>query len=572
MSAPHLVSPLSLGSLAVGVVLATAATAQDFGTSTMVREHVGPAMRSNMGFCVESMGDLDGDGVPDYLTTAPYADDKYNGPFGRVYLYSGNDGALIREHAGTSYGGRMGIAAANCGDLDGDGVNDYAVGTPWQDRGEYKRPGMVQAFSGATGQMIWEVIGSGSYWLFGREIEGVGDVTGDGVPDVLVSAPEADIGHYYNARGMVYLLSGADGSRIRSKNGQVDFDYFGSRLLATGDLDGDSVPDFAVSSRSQTWLFGPSGKVTIYSGATADEIYSIHGQEFSNTINGFGSTLAMVGDWDQDGYEDIGVGTPFETLENNYHSAGTVRVFSSRSGELLHTLEGDHIYIYFGRAITKLEDFDGDGFSDIAVGTEEGFGDGGVRIYSSRDGRELWRRASQQDDSELGWAVADGGDLNGDGRSELLVSALMDGVWNAGNGALQVLSWNPHLIPGTTIASASAGGSFASQIDFPASEADKNYALLLSETGTGPSEFYHQFLPLTKDAMFYASVNGTYPSLFTAPTGTLDANGDADLVYQWSAGQLAASVGQTFWACVVSLEPGTAIRMVSAAAPLTVTP
>ena len=525
-----------------------------------------------MGFATAPMGDVDGDGVNDYLTTAPYADDKYNGPIGRAYLYSGADGSLIREHVGTSYGGRLGMGAANVGDLDGDGVDDYTIGIPYQDRPNGRRHGRVDTFSGASGQLLWQVNGFGNYWLFGREIEGVGDVNGDGVPDLMVSAPEADTNFVYNARGKVYLLSGVDGAVLRVMSGQTDYDYMGAELLGTGDLNGDGVPDMAVTRTAYRYLFGPTGEVQFFSGSNGELLYSIHGGDIGNDVKGFGWSMAMVGDWDQDGVNDIAISATQETPQEFFYSAGSVRVFSGRNGDIIREFFGDHIYIYFGLAVAGLEDFDGDGFPDLAVGSEEGIYDGGVRIYSGRDGRELWRRVAESDDAEFGFTIADGGDLNGDGRCELLVSSWEDGVWNSGNGRLHVISYNPHLLPQSTVASASAGGSFDSQIDFPASEAGKDYALLLSETGMGPSEYLWTHLPLTKDAMFWNSVNGIYPSQFLNATGVLDGNGDGQMTYQWAAGQLSASIGRTYWASVVSFDPGVGIRMVSAAAPLTVTP
>ncbi|NQU47381.1 MAG: FG-GAP repeat protein [Planctomycetes bacterium] len=566
--------PLALASVMIAGICANAwgaaapAPAQDFGTWSLLREHDGPTHRSKMGWMVTSLGDVNQDGIADYLTTAPYADDAFNGPFGRAYIYSGANGSLIREHQGTSYGGRLGIAAANVGDLDGDLVNDYSIGIPWQDRPGGRRTGAVWTYSGATGQMIWEALGQGSYWLFGREIVGTGDVDGDGTPDVLVSAPEADIGSYYNAKGMVYLLSGVDGSVIWNQKGKHDFDYLGGSLAAVGDLDGDGTPDFCASGRGGGLL--PKGTVHIFSGATGQELRLLRGGDYGSEVSAFGNEICSVGDWDQDGFPDVAISSPLERILPYLHSAGAVRIFSGHTGELLHTLYGDSMYSDFGSAICKLDDFDGDGTPDLAVGLPVNFDDGGVRVYSGRDARLLWSYDSPIIQEEFGYSIADGGDLNGDGRSELLVGSIEDGVWIVGNGSVKVMTWDPHLIPGATVASASAGGSFTSQLHFPISEANQPYALLLSETGTGPARYLNQFVPLSLDPLFWASTQGIYPSLFGSPTGVLDANGEGSFNYQWSPAQLNGQVGHTFWACAVTFDPGIGLRMVSIAVPLTI--
>src|SRR4029077_20235536 len=82
--------------------------------------------------------------------------------------------------------GRMVVAA---GDLDGDGVEDLAIGAPWHRRGESKRVGRVELRSGRTGAVLAELLGDGADCWFGWHIRRAPDPGGRGRPPLLISSP-----------------------------------------------------------------------------------------------------------------------------------------------------------------------------------------------------------------------------------------------------------------------------------------------------------------------------------------------------------------------------------------------
>jgi VCBS repeat protein/FG-GAP repeat protein len=555
---------------ALAVALAPALSAQVGGSWSQLREHSGPTLNSQYGYLARNLGDVNGDAVADYLTTAPYADDAINGPAGRAFVISGADGAAIREHLGTSYGGRLGMAAANLGDVNGDGVPDYALGTPFEGPIGQARPGSVTAYSGATGVQLWQSLGEGSYWQFGSVIEGISDLNLDGVPDLLVSAPQSSLNINAKWVGSVYLLSGIDGAKLHRVDGQAEFEYFGSTLESPGDINGDGTDDFLIGSVGVE--ANHQGSVYLYSGASLTLLRRIDGQSFGSQVRGFGDAMSGIGDMNGDGFAEVAIASPREDVSQLLLGAGVVRIFSGKSGAVLHTLEGDALYSNLGQALAQLDDFDGDGSADLAVGYPNQIDQGAVRVYSGRDARLLAHQGAEAGLIEYGWSVADGGDLNGDGRSEILVGAIESLSWSPGPGSLHLMSWDPHLIPEQTVASAGLGGSFEAQILFPISEAGLPYALLLSQTGVGPVQFQGTAIPLTRDWMLIEASLGNYPNLFTNPTGVLNATGQATLDYNWTPGQLLGYQGQTYWASVVTTDPGGSLRLVSAAVPLTIIP
>jgi hypothetical protein len=140
-------------------------------------------------------GDLDMDGIEDFVAGAPTTS------YGGVLVLSGRTGALIRQGRGDLPSDLLGWSVAGCGDLDGDGMPDFAGGDSW---------GLVRVFSGRTGNPIhtWRWPSTSK---FGWSVAGDGvDMDRDGVPDLVVGAPNED--NVPLGFGAQYVLSGRDGS------------------------------------------------------------------------------------------------------------------------------------------------------------------------------------------------------------------------------------------------------------------------------------------------------------------------------------------------------------------------
>ena len=123
----------------------------------------------------------------------------------------GKDGKTIRTAKGKKEGDGLGAAAASIGDADGDGVPDFVGGAPGVDakkdaKNDFGLSGAVMAFSGKTAKPLWTTTGTDYSQRLGIAVAAIGDVDGDGVSDVAAGAPAFGAG-----AGQVFVISGKSG-------------------------------------------------------------------------------------------------------------------------------------------------------------------------------------------------------------------------------------------------------------------------------------------------------------------------------------------------------------------------
>jgi len=159
---------------------------------------------------VVSAGDVNGDGACDLALAerGPGAIDfgelGPEPPLDRVWILSGKDGALLRTLRPPRACPAFGRALENVGDLDGDGVPELAI----------SGGGPLWVFSGSDGAVRFELAGKLASPGFGRSLDGGEDVDGDAVPDLVVyRSPRKG---YEPERGLVLLYSGRTGELIRA--------------------------------------------------------------------------------------------------------------------------------------------------------------------------------------------------------------------------------------------------------------------------------------------------------------------------------------------------------------------
>lgn len=321
------------------------------------------------GETVVGLGDVDGDSVPDLAYSAPAGGaGSFDG--GIVRVHSGATGALIREHRGTTLMARLGSGLDRAGDLDGDGAQDLAIGIPGDDTAGIDR-GKVEIRSGATGALIWDAIGpvTGS---FGTAIAGLGDTDGDGVDDLAVSVPTA-VGP-----STLYVYSGDDGSILRTIQPAEDQPNFGRHMAGIGDVDGDGLGDLAVGIPQGN--FGPpsGGGAIVFSGASGSELFSVGSDQF---LEKAGEGIGGGGDVDGDGTRDFVIGAP--EADPGGQDSGRFRVISGATGSLIFRVDGTSTGARLGGSCRIVDDFNGDGRSDVLVGAPGGsFTAGRAFVYS----------------------------------------------------------------------------------------------------------------------------------------------------------------------------------------------
>ena len=394
---------------------------------------------------------------------------------------------------------RLGSAITVLGDLDGDGVDDLAVGAPLHDDGIpaggggvwvlFLNPdGSVRAF-----QAVTALLGGGPvvspFDSFGAALAGLGDLDGDGVPDLAVGAPGDDDGG--SAAGAVWILFlNADGSvrehqKISSWAGGfggtlLGGDAFGSSLAVPGDLDGNGAVELCVGTPGVDLAGTSTGAVwTLFllpDGTVRDEV-RLDG--FTSPLAGeielgdlFGSALAGPGDLDGDGVVDLVVGA--EGDERSGLGFGAVFVLflnadgTARDLQPITAGEGgfapDGIPLgAFGAGLAALGDVNDDGFAELAVGDPEhvegalaGATKGAAWIVSLlADGTVGAQQKLSAGSGNLGpipdgtgFASAlagrapngDGLDLDDNGKPDLLVGAPFDSDGGSFAGAVHVLA------------------------------------------------------------------------------------------------------------------------------------
>jgi HYR domain-containing protein/FG-GAP repeat protein len=373
------------------------------------------------GHAVVALGDLDGDGFVDLAASAP-ADDDGGADQGAVWVLFLGSGSLVTSEQKISetsggFGGvlapsnRFGYSLAALGDLDGDGVEDLAVGAPFDDAtrgavwilflatdgtvaGEQKISGTVGGFGGTLDPD----------GRFGGAVSTLGDLDGDGVVDLAVGANTDDDGGA--DRGAVWVLFlNADGTvkdeqKLSDLAGGFggtlgDGDQLGFSLASLGDLDGDGRAELCAGAWQSDAGGALRGAVWVLflaaNGTVLDE------QEISSTAGGFGGVLADgdgfgasvagLGDVDADGVPDLAVGAPLDDDGGAAQGAvwivllaadGTVQgqeLVSALDGGFTGDLDPGDI---FGYGVAALGDLDGDGRGDLAAGAPQD-DDGGAQ-------------------------------------------------------------------------------------------------------------------------------------------------------------------------------------------------
>lgn len=302
---------------------------------------------SAFGGAVAGLGDVNADGTPDVAIGVFYLS-SVSKNYCRVH--SGLDGSLIHHVQGVD-GKGLGTALSSIGDMNADGRNDFLVGISSADD-VFPLGGLARVYFGLNATVLWTATPDVAGEFMGRGVAGVGDVNLDGTPDFAVGAPSANPPVGSAAAGAVHIYSGSAGTRLFTVGGLTPGEEFGSAVAGGGDINGDGVPDFAVGAYLAN---NNSGRAQFFSGANGASLKAVKGA----AAEGFGFSLAIVGDVNGDGRAEVLVGSP---------NAARAKLFSGATGSPIATIQGTKDD-GTGTGVGRAGDMDGDGIPEFLVGS-----------------------------------------------------------------------------------------------------------------------------------------------------------------------------------------------------------
>jgi len=334
------------------------------GKLLLTIEDPAPVSYAAFGFAVAAAGDVNKDGTPDLLVGAFGQEGS-----GKAFLFSGKDGKLLRSFQAPQrqIGAGFGWSVASLGDLNGDGVPDLIVGAFAQDG-----DGKAFVFDGQNGKLLHTLAPpqtSGGA-AFGWAVASVGDLNKDGVPDILVGAPYATV-NKIAVQGRAYVFNGKDGKLLYTLDDPqpVAGEVFGWRVASGGDLNKDGVPDLLVGAPYKDVGTNPAqGAAYVFSGADGKVLFPLN-NPVPRPYAGFGYVVAEGADVNQDGAPEILIGAPFQTVDQ-FHVQGEVFLFNGQDGRHLTTFDDPypHQGATFGYSIASPGDVNGDKIPDFAIG------------------------------------------------------------------------------------------------------------------------------------------------------------------------------------------------------------
>jgi FG-GAP repeat protein/flagellar hook capping protein FlgD len=342
-----------------------------------------------------------------------------------------------RMLTGVESGDAFGSAVTGAGDVNGDGIADFLVGAPGA-RGTAGITGTVSVYFGNVDSVFdapdlvleGEVAGD----AFGFAVATAGDVNGDGYDDFLVGAPRADATAL--DAGRIYLFAGGpvlSASPARFWDGDLAGAHYGASVAGGFDFNRDGFMDFAAGAPESNQSATRAGQVKIYLGASnmgavsQPTAFRFTGDQANWAL---GWSIDAAGDVDGDNYDDLIAGAP-QPFDVN---TGRAVIWFGQSSTLATpsrlVLSGEVGSDRFGFSVSGAGDRNQDGYDDVIVGApghdSQGFDKGAAYLFLGGftvNGISDWKTTGGAGLDSLGYSVDGGKDVDGDQTSDLVIGA-----------------------------------------------------------------------------------------------------------------------------------------------------
>ncbi|MEO8478047.1 MAG: FG-GAP-like repeat-containing protein [Gemmatimonadota bacterium] len=320
---------------------------------------------------------------------------------------------IIHEWRGEATGDEFGWIARGIGDVDGDSISDVVISAT-QNPPLGGARGKLYVYSGKGGNLLWTREGPAGAVL-GIGLEAAGDVNRDGVPDVVAGAPGINT---------VFVFSGHDGRELLALRGDSIDGNLGAAASGIGDFDGDGHADIIASAPASSVNGEGSGQVYIFSGVDGHRLLTLAGD--SAGVN-FGSTVGG------------GHGKFFIVGASGAGRGGRVYIFDRLGQTPRFVEEADSTGAALGAMfVSVVGDVDGDGTSDIYAtdfaNQASGPATGRSYVYSGKTGAVINTASGTSPGEGFGIGAGRTGDVNGDGHDDLVVGSwqFYGSAWSGG--------------------------------------------------------------------------------------------------------------------------------------------